>query len=163
MTILEELYQKKDIEISQTTQQREQNKSQTFKSHIKHDMEYVADTIIHDLLYPSAIYMMKKKEDTETKRIKIWTILQHPYKPLKTNIQVKTLFIGFWKPETKTHDIQPFRDAGTDVLLNVINDKIKPMTLENISDRTKSFKMVFELVIPAREFEVKVVTSSDLR
>lgn len=147
---MDQLYIEKDIISNETTEEKEIRRKNLFKTCIKSDIEYVTDTIIFEILYPTALFTMRQGADHETKSVKLWALLDHTFKPLKTNVKVKTLFTGFWNAETKTHTFEPFKEAGSDMLLNVINEKIHPMRLSNISDRTKSFKMVFELIIPPK-------------
>ena len=148
---IRELYIEKDVIKNETTEEKEIRRKNLFKALIKSDIEYVTDTIIFEILYPTALFTMKKGMDGETKSVKLWSLLDHTFKPLKTNVKVKTLFTGFWDTTTKTHTLEPFKEAGSDMILNVINERIHPMRLSNISDRTKSLKMVLELTIPPKE------------
>lgn len=65
-----------------------------------------------------------------------------------TSIKPLTFFTGFWRPETRSHDRQPFVDAGIDISMlsaiqSVLHDRQYRVT--DVSDPSISYAHVLEI------------------
>ncbi len=69
--------------------------------------------------------------------------------PLKLKIKPSTYFTGYWDPKTRSHRCDDWKNAGIGLMVKELNKVLSPITLEDISDRSKSTCRVYLCKVPS--------------
>lgn len=153
---LEQLYAKSDKkrEELKRSSEREESIKETLRNNLAHDSDMIRDAIINKIIMPQCERIMAKSNDDEEKVFKLWNIQYEECLrslPLKGNMKVSTFFTGFWDDASKSHTFDAFEEAGKKKMFDELKDKILPLVLTDISDRSRSMAYVLTCTIPARE------------